>query len=94
MRDVCRTRTTSLSALGPLPVAACAGDNGRGFAVVADEVRSLAQRTRAATDAIGGIISQLRTVAEEAASRLRGSQLLIEKSAIVASQGIKGHYAR
>ncbi len=60
-------------------------ENGRGFAVVADEVRSLARRTQTSTDDIAAIIQQLRIVAEHAASRLQGSQVLTV-SVVLAAQ--------
>ncbi|MDR0212307.1 MAG: methyl-accepting chemotaxis protein [Pseudomonas putida] len=77
---------TNLLALNAAIEAARAGENGRGFAVVADEVRNLARRTQTATDDIAAIIQQLHTVAEQAASRLRGSQALTGESVVLAAQ--------
>lgn len=77
---------TNLLALNAAIEAARAGENGRGFAVVADEVRNLARRTQTSTDDIAAIIQQLRTVAEQAATRLQGSQRLTDESVVLAAQ--------
>jgi methyl-accepting chemotaxis protein len=77
---------TNLLALNAAIEAARAGENGRGFAVVADEVRNLARRTQTSTDDIAAIIQQLRIVAEHAASRLQGSQVLTVESVVLAAQ--------
>jgi aerotaxis receptor len=52
---------TNLLALNASIEAARAGEQGRGFAVVADEVRKLAERTRIATEEIGGMISAIKS---------------------------------
>ncbi len=57
---------TDLLALNAAIEAARAGEHGRGFAVVADEVRTLADRTKAATKEIGGMLERIQTETEQA----------------------------
>lgn len=50
---------TNLLALNASIEAARAGEAGKGFAVVADEIRNLSEQTKAATENIAGILSEL-----------------------------------
>jgi hypothetical protein len=55
---------TTLLALNATIEAARAGEAGLGFSVVADEVRRLAQNSRAATESIDAILTEVRGMAE------------------------------
>ncbi len=78
---------TNLLALNAAIEAARAGEAGRGFAVVADEVRKLAEKTMAATKAVGQAIGDIQQdsrrnseVTHRAVSSVRESTALVDRS--------------
>lgn len=65
---------TNLLALNASIESARAGEAGRGFAVVADEIRGLAEQTRAETESIAEILSELSENADKAAEAVESSR--------------------
>ncbi len=70
---------TNLLALNAAIEAARAGEAGRGFAVVADEIRKLAEETSFATKDIGGIVSEITAVIEQAQMSMANAEKLVNK---------------
>jgi methyl-accepting chemotaxis protein len=73
------TKRTNLLALNASIIAAQAGEFGRSFGVVADEIRNLSLQTGRSTGEITGIIEEIMTESQMAASNVKNTKDLVQK---------------
>ena len=73
------TKRTNLLALNASIIAAQAGEYGRSFGVVADEIRNLSLQTGRSTGEITGIIEEIMTESQMAASNVKTTKDLVQK---------------
>lgn len=78
---------TNLLALNAAIEAARAGEHGRGFAVVADEVRKLAQSSRASSDKISSLLSNLKDASVIVVADINKNVASITNSMEVTNEG-------
>ncbi len=72
-------KQTNLLALNATIEAARAGDAGKGFAVVAGEVKDLSGRTHTATERVGHIVNNIRTLSQAAETAMTGVTGVVEQ---------------